>query len=139
MKKQTEITRVFVLQDDKLDGVTVVIDTSEDMQIIKEIRIMKENKKQTLVEWSTGEITIKNKEENPVEIINVKETDWYPAKQINFFDLGNSLEIVYQEECEKIHLERVFKIVYSCIDGKWHKSERIYASMINGKYIFINK
>jgi hypothetical protein len=82
---------------------------------------------------------VRPKEDTPVEIVYVKETDWYPAKQINFFDLGNSLEIVYKEECEKIHLERVFKIVYSCIDGKWNKSEPIYASRINGKYNFINK
>jgi hypothetical protein len=26
--------------------------------------------------------------------------------------------------------ERVFKIVYSCVDGKWNKSEKIYGKII---------
>jgi hypothetical protein len=92
---------------------------------------------------------IKNKDAVKAIITDFKEagneTDWYPAKQINFFDLGNSLEIMYEQKCVKTPLndikplERVFKIIYSCVDGKWNKSERIYASMINGKYNFKNK
>lgn len=25
---------------------------------------------------------------------------------------------------------RVFKVIYSCVDGKWHKSDRIYGKII---------
>lgn len=35
--------------------------------------------------------------------------------------------------------ERVFKIIFSCVGGKWHKSERIYGKIIpsqNESYIF---
>lgn len=26
--------------------------------------------------------------------------------------------------------KRVFKVIFSCVDGKWHKSERIYGDII---------
>jgi hypothetical protein len=29
--------------------------------------------------------------------------------------------------------QRVFKIVFSCIDGKWNKSERIYGKVVAAK------
>ena len=43
----------------------------------------------------------------------------------------NSIELVYKEVSIWNGLDsRVYKIVYSCLDGKWHKSDRIYGELI---------
>ena len=43
----------------------------------------------------------------------------------------NSIELVYKEVSIWNGLDsRVYKIVYSCLDGKWHKSDRIYGEII---------
>ena len=43
----------------------------------------------------------------------------------------NSIELVYKEVSIWNGLDkRVYKIVYNCLDGKWHKSDRIYGEII---------
>ena len=43
----------------------------------------------------------------------------------------NFIELVYKEVSIWNGLDnRVYKIVYSCLDGKWHKSDRIYGEII---------
>ena len=43
----------------------------------------------------------------------------------------NSIELVYKEVSIWNGLDnRVYKIVYSCLDGKWYKSDRIYGEII---------
>ena len=43
----------------------------------------------------------------------------------------NSIELVYKEVSIWNGLDnRIYKIVYSCLDGKWHKSDRIYGEII---------
>jgi len=42
-----------------------------------------------------------------------------------FTNLGLSTHIPPQE--------RVFKIVYSCVNGKWNKSDRIYGNIISAQ------
>ena len=43
----------------------------------------------------------------------------------------NSIELVYKEVSIWNGLDnRVYKIVYSCLDGKWHKSDRIHGEII---------
>ena len=54
---------------------------------------------------------------------------WNPAKRIMFKKIGESIEIIYKETSKKED-ERVFKIVYSCVNGKWNESERIYGKII---------
>lgn len=65
---------------------------------------------------------------------------WSDPEAIDFKEVGESIEIIYKEKSnmrffvnfnERIkNNERVFKIVFSCKDGKWHKSERIYGNII---------
>ena len=53
-------------------------------------------------------------------------------------EVGESIEFLYRQISNCVTLqypspppsERVFKIVYSCKKGKWHKSEPIYGKII---------
>ena len=54
--------------------------------------------------------------------------------------LQDSIEIIYEEVSNMVLSiypsrppeKRHFKIVFSCVDGKWNKSERIYGKKIEG-------
>lgn len=63
---------------------------------------------------------------------------WNAPERIEVNEYADSIEFIYKE-VSRITLtsfparspeERVFKIVFSCIDGKWNKSERIYGDII---------
>ena len=48
-----------------------------------------------------------------------------------------SIELIYKENSNYAYFtyppmvdQRVFKIIFSCKNGKWHKSERIYGEII---------
>jgi hypothetical protein len=54
-------------------------------------------------------------------------------------EVGETIEMIYEEESiatytpsygSWVNPKNVFKIVFSCKDGKWHKSERIYGKII---------
>jgi len=53
-------------------------------------------------------------------------------------EVGESIEMIYFQTSmysrtggiPPYHDERIFKIVYSCVDGKWNKSEPIYGKII---------
>lgn len=53
-------------------------------------------------------------------------------------EVGKTIEFIYKQISTILTLqypspqpkERVFKIVYSCKKGKWHKSEPIYGKII---------
>jgi hypothetical protein len=53
-------------------------------------------------------------------------------------EVGESVEFLYKEEPLYSYTTfppqyppaKVFKIVYSCVDGKWNKSDRIYGSIV---------
>lgn len=53
-------------------------------------------------------------------------------------EVGDSIEIVYKQESMLYRTgglppyndTRVYKIIYSCVDGKWNKSEPIYGKII---------
>jgi hypothetical protein len=55
-------------------------------------------------------------------------------------ELEDSIEMIYEEVSNMVLLiypsrppeKRHFKIVFSCVDGKWNKSERIYGKKIEG-------
>jgi hypothetical protein len=65
---------------------------------------------------------------------------WALPLMIKVYENGDSIEMIYKEVLSVQYYtysygptsleERVFKIVYSCIDGKWNKSERIYGQII---------
>lgn len=63
---------------------------------------------------------------------------WLRPELIETKEVGESIEMVYKQR-SSLHYtsnyprpaeERVFKIIYSCIDGKWNKSEPIYGKLI---------
>ena len=61
-------------------------------------------------------------------------------QQLEVKEVGETIEMIYKETLNTnytstIYLtpnfqERIFKIVYSCVDGKWNKSERIYGEIV---------
>lgn len=63
---------------------------------------------------------------------------WNPMvfKEVN--EVGETIEMIYTQTSQysrtgglpPYHDERAVKIVYSCKDGKWHKSEPIYGKII---------
>ena len=64
---------------------------------------------------------------------------WHPAQIVSVNECAESVEMIYKETSMITNLgiylssspeERVFKIVYSCINGKWNKSDRIYGNII---------
>lgn len=69
---------------------------------------------------------------------------WSDPIRVEVNELQDSIEMVYRQTSMityTIHpspppQERVFKIVYSCVDGKWHKSDRIYGKLVpaQGEY-----
>jgi hypothetical protein len=64
-------------------------------------------------------------------------TEWSAPQRVDVIDTGNSIEMIYVQTKNNIwnhfpffHEKRVFKIVYSCVNGEWHKSEPIYGTII---------
>ena len=64
---------------------------------------------------------------------------WHPAQRVSVKECAESVEMIYKETSMGNYTgiypilpkeERVFKIVYSCINGKWNKSDRIYGNII---------
>lgn len=60
---------------------------------------------------------------------------WSVPQQMDVIEKPDCLEIIYKETSNLwvgTHLvpeQRVFKIVYSCKEGEWHKSDRIYGKI----------
>jgi hypothetical protein len=68
----------------------------------------------------------------------------FSAKLFNYFgspemvstkEVGETIEIIYKTKsmicCYPLPTPyKIYKIVYSCIDGKWNKSEPIYGKII---------
>lgn len=87
---------------------------------------------------------------NPSGTGNAFYNPWLPPELIDFYEYKESIEFVYIERSSVTYLtvypiqnlppqERVFKIVFSCKNGKWHKSEPIYGQIIPASeesYIF---
>lgn len=66
--------------------------------------------------------------------------NWSTPERVDVIDTGNSIEMVYVQYsiCSvwagSHHpipsSKRVFKIVYSCKNGQWHKSDPIYGTIV---------
>lgn len=71
---------------------------------------------------------------------HVMSTSVSPHSQqlISTREVGDTIEMVYKETTDIIYLvfpsipvpPKVYKIIYSCKDGKWNKSEKIYGEII---------
>lgn len=65
---------------------------------------------------------------------------WSNSKMVRITEYSESIEIIYKQirlnvyasypQVPSKQTERVFKIVYSCKDGKWHRSEPIYGTIV---------
>lgn len=69
---------------------------------------------------------------------------WTNPTRLEVLELTDSIEMIY-EETSLINLtiypspppqKRYFKIVFSCVDGKWNKSGRIYGKKIEHQEYF---
>lgn len=72
---------------------------------------------------------------------------WSDPIRVGVVEKSDSIELIYKEISMVTYTvypspppeERVFKIVYSCEDGKWHKSDRIYGKIVapqKERYVF---
>lgn len=63
---------------------------------------------------------------------------WSNSKMVRITEYSESIEFIYKQKSlttlgvypPRPSAERVFKIVYSCKDGKWHRSEPIYGTIV---------
>jgi hypothetical protein len=63
---------------------------------------------------------------------------WNPMILKETNEVGETIEMIYTQTSQfsrtgglpPYHDERAVKIIYSCIDGKWNKSEPIYGKII---------
>ena len=73
---------------------------------------------------------------------------WSEPNMVSLEEVGDTIEMIFTQYstihyCNSIlnrsPKRRVFKIIYSCINGKWNKSDRIFGEIIlatNEDYIF---
>jgi hypothetical protein len=63
---------------------------------------------------------------------------WNNPEIIEVREVGESIEMIYKQTSSfsttgglpTYHDTRLYKIVYSCVDGKWNKSEPIFGKII---------
>lgn len=69
--------------------------------------------------------------------INTNGNFWFP-ELIETRVYSDSIEQIFKETSQTVLAvypprpseQRVYKIIYSCKDGKWHVSEKIYGSIV---------
>ena len=71
---------------------------------------------------------------------------WSHPTRLEVRELSDSIEMIYEETSLITNTlaiypplppqKRYFKIVFSCVDGKWNKSERIYGKKIERQEYF---
>lgn len=62
---------------------------------------------------------------------------WGDIKRVSVAEVGETVEMIYLQTSNISYYNhpprpperKVFKIVYSCKDGKWNKSDRIYGTI----------
>ena len=63
---------------------------------------------------------------------------WSNPERVEVNEVGETIEMIYKQTSMLTYTVypspppevRVFKIVYSCVDGKWNKSEPIFGKII---------
>ena len=66
------------------------------------------------------------------------DTSIYSHELLSTTEVGETIEMLYKETINTIYLTfpsipvppKVYKIIYSCKDGKWNKSEKIYGEIV---------
>ena len=65
---------------------------------------------------------------------------WVTMGLISAEEVGDTIEMVWKERLmywsstsNLSNNSRIYKIIYSCKDGKWNKSDRIYGKIIPAK------
>jgi hypothetical protein len=66
---------------------------------------------------------------------------WTNPQRVDVIELSDKIEFIYKETSmmqlavypPRPPQQRVFKIVFTCVDGKWNKSERVYGEIISAK------
>lgn len=62
---------------------------------------------------------------------------YHTEKMVSFEEFEDRIEMIYTEKSDlypPIYPERrVYKIIYSVVDGKWNKSDKIYGEIIPAK------
>lgn len=69
---------------------------------------------------------------------NTTTSMWSSPEMVSADEVGDSIEMIYKQESMLYRTgglppyndTRVYKIIYSCVDGKWNKSEPIYGKII---------
>jgi hypothetical protein len=64
--------------------------------------------------------------------------NWGVPERIDVQEVGDTIEMTFLETSnlflavypQRPPERRVFKIIYSCVDSKWNKSERIYGEIV---------
>lgn len=67
-----------------------------------------------------------------------RSQEWSEPELMEVNETEESIELIYREKSmnmlmtypPKYQDDRIFKIIFSCKDGKWNKSERIYGKII---------
>ena len=70
---------------------------------------------------------------------------WSTPERLEVNEIGDTIEMIYKEVSAVTYTvypsrppqERIFKIIYSCKDGKWDKSERIYGKEIKKESYYV--
>jgi len=70
---------------------------------------------------------------------------WSAPERLEVNEIGDTIEMIYKEVSAVTYTvypsrppqERIFKIIYSCKDGKWDKSERIYGKEIKKESYYV--
>jgi len=64
---------------------------------------------------------------------------WNTPERVEVIENADNIEMIYHQFSKIQHAnmfgtmpadKRIFKIIYSCVDGKWNKSEPIYGKII---------
>ena len=63
---------------------------------------------------------------------------WSDAERVQVIEFADKIEFIYKETSlmqlgvypPRSPQQRVFKIIFSCVEGNWNKSERIYGNII---------
>jgi len=97
-------------------------------------KTMKTNSADSITGTSTADGTCRP----ALDITTTTLSMYHPPRQVDAREVGESIEFIYKEIASlsfssfppSYPPDKVFKIIFSCVNGKWHKSDRIYGKII---------
>ncbi len=80
-------------------------------------------------------------------VTTVSLNNWSNPERVSVKEVGDTIEMIYTEVSNitlavyppRPPARRVYKVIYSCKNGKWNKSERIYGEILPAQeedYVF---